>query len=349
MEAFEIWGQAMKALPKALSADFGKPRILLTDDKQRGIIYWGIKNTAVEYKLVLFPQVTHNLIPLLQQLAAANEMHSRKKTFLMTKVIYPKIGEKLIEADINFVDAAGNMFINQNGIYLMRLGSKAKETEKSETKGRLFGETGLKLLFGILQHPDFINLSYREMADAVNISAASVTILLKEMLASKYLHEGNNKKRIVDNKLELLQRWAVAYNEILKPKIKIGEYTTKASNLLKTYKQIMPQKWEGLWSGEAAANKYTNYLSPGKLSMFVTGKDKKWMSELKLLPVEENGTLEVFNFFWNRNHIIFNDIIRLPDAVPPLLIYAELITSNDGRNIETAQKILNEHIQLSNE
>lgn len=348
METFEIWDQAMKALPKALSEEFGKPRILLTDDKEKGIIYWRIKNTTVTYKLVIFQQVTHDLIQLLKQFAVAYQMQNHKNMLLLTKIVYPKIGDKLIEAGINFIDAAGNMFIDQNGIYLVRLGAKAKVTVKSEAKGRLFGETGLKLLFGILQNPDFINLTYREMADAVNISAASTTILLKEMLVSKYLHEGNNKKRIVDNKLELLQRWAVAYHEVLKPKIKIGEYTTKAVDLVKNYKQVMPEKWGGLWSGEAAANKYTNYLSPGKLSMFVTGKDKKWMSELKLLPVNENGNIEVFRFFWNTNHFIFNDVNKLPDTVPPLLVYAELITSTDSRNRETALKILDEHISLSN-
>ncbi|EOR95344.1 hypothetical protein ADIARSV_1456 [Arcticibacter svalbardensis MN12-7] len=186
------------------------------------------------------------------------------------------------------------------------------------------------------------------MADAINISAASVTILLKEMLASKYLHEGSNKKRIVNNKQELLQRWAVAYQDLLKPKIKIGEYTSRTVDLLKSFKQIMPEQWDGLWSGEAAANKYTNYLSPGKLSMFVTGNDKKWMSELKLVPVKENGTLEVFKFFWNKDHFIFSENSKLPDVVPPILVYADLITSTDSRNIETAKRILNEYIQFSN-
>jgi len=344
METLEIWNQAMKALPKALSTEFDKPKIKLTDDKQRGIINWQFKHTVMEYKLVLFPQVTHDIIPILRQFALDYEMQNHKKIFLMTKIIYPKIGAKLIEVGINFIDAAGNIFIDQDGVYLMKLGSKG--TEKAEIKGRLFGEAGLKLLFGILQNPDFINLSYREMADAVNISAAYATILLKEMLVSKYLYEGHGKKRIVSNKLELLQRWTMAYNEILKPKIKIGEYNTKSTDLLKTFNDIKPDEWEGVWSGEVAANNYTNYLSPGKLYMFVTGKDKKWMSDLKLIPVQENGTLEVFKFFWNTNHKIFNGTNQLQDTVPALLVYAELITSTDSRNIETAQKILDEHIQL---
>jgi hypothetical protein len=320
----------------------------MSDDKQRGMINWQIRDTVVEYKLLIFPKVTHDMIPLLKQYADDFDIHNHKKTILLTKMIYPKIGERLIEAGLNFIDAAGNIFIDQNSVYLMRLGLKSKVLEKGGTSGRIFGEAGLKLLFGILHNPDFINLSYREMAAAVEISAASVTILLKEMMLSKFLYEGSNKKKIINNKLELLQRWSVAYNEILKPKMKVGEYITKGENLLKNYTDIKPQQWEGLWSAEVAGNKLTNYLSPGKLAMFVPDREKKWMSDLKLIPVEENGVIEIFNFFWNTKHIIFTENNLLQDAVPPLLIYADLITSPDSRNIETARKIFDEYIQFKN-
>jgi len=92
----------------------------------------------------------------LKHFTLGNQTQSKKKAFLLTRLIYPKIGEKLIEAGRNFTDASGNMFIDQNGVYLMRLGAKEKEMEKTETKGWLFRESGLKLLFGILHNPEFI-------------------------------------------------------------------------------------------------------------------------------------------------------------------------------------------------
>ncbi|EOR95345.1 hypothetical protein ADIARSV_1457 [Arcticibacter svalbardensis MN12-7] len=133
MEVFEIWKLAMKALPTALSAEFSKPKISLTKDKDSGTIHWYFKNILMGNKLVIFPQVTHNLIPLVEQFASGNQTQNQK-TFLMTRIVYPKIGEKLIEAGINFIDASGNMFIDQNGVYLMRLGAKEIETKKRRPK-----------------------------------------------------------------------------------------------------------------------------------------------------------------------------------------------------------------------
>ena len=58
------------------------------------------------------------------------------------------------------------------------------------------------------------------------------------------------------------------------------------------------------------------------------------MQSLKLLP-DNDGNIEVLKLFWK-----VENNYRVKPIVPPLLIYADLMGSRIGRNIETAKMIL---------
>ncbi|WP_110831104.1 type IV toxin-antitoxin system AbiEi family antitoxin [Pedobacter nutrimenti] len=64
------------------------------------------------------------------------------------------------------------------------------------------------------------------------------------------------------------------------------------------------------------------------------------------MPKEE-GEIEVLKFFWEKDHPIFKVAVYPSILVPPILVYAELITSEDSRDIETAQRIFDEYIQFT--
>ncbi len=346
MEVFDYWKDAMSALPKELRTLFGKPFIKPTQDGERGIIHIKFKETTIDYKLLIFPSIGHSTIGFIKHAAHAYKTLSQKDCFVITHTIFPKIANELIEAGINFIDSLGNIYINQSGIYIMRLGAKPKGSNKKEFKSRLFSISGIKLLFGMLQNQEFLELSYRDMADAVGISPSSISIIINELIKTDHLHESRGKK-ILNKKKELLQRWTIAFNEKLKTKLKIGEYSTKSFSIIKDFKNFDLDDWNAQWGGEAAGNLYTNYLSPAKLTLFVPEKSKNWMRDLKLIPAHERAEIEVFRIFWNKNHPIFREVKSLPFAVPPILAYAELIGTNDSRNIETAQRIFDEYIQFT--
>lgn len=348
MTIHQLWDQGINALPEGIREEFGKPRIELNADKSSGIIILRFRNKAIEYSVIKVPKLDHGILPLLKTMQIAMRSNNQKNLFVLAPVIYPKIADELVAQDINFLDTAGNVYLNEGEVYIYRSGIKPTIRTTEKNKSRLFSEAGLKMLFGVLNNPEFINLTYRDMAAAVNISAASISIIINEMLQSNYLHEGHNKRKIINSKKTLLSRWVQGYKEQLKPKLLIGNYTSKSFDLLRNFKEIDIKEINGEWGGEAAANLYTNYLSPGKLSLFVDGDNKKWMSALKLIPSDSEGEIEILKYFWNKNHPIFASNIRLPNAVPPLLAYAELITSNDSRNTDTAQRIFDEYIQFTN-
>jgi hypothetical protein len=93
------------------------------------------------------------------------------------------------------------------------------------------------------------------------------------------------------------------------------------------------------WAGEAAGALLTGYLNPEKLTMY-TRKDFVPVREFSLMP-EAKGDLEIFEIFWNEQEF---DHLMHPATVPPLLVYAELATSLDSRNQETAQLVKEKYL-----
>ena len=53
---------------------------------------------------------------------------------------------------------------------------------------------------------------------------------------------------------------------------------------------------------------------------------------------DEKGNVKAYQKFWQYDKVAFN-------TVPPLLVYADLINTNDRRCRETAQKIYDEFLQ----
>jgi len=63
------------------------------------------------------------------------------------------------------------------------------------------------------------------------------------------------------------------------------------------------------------------------------------MKKLKIVP-DQNGDVELLRPFWNEE--VF---LRELDTVPPLLAYAELISSIDSRNRETAMRVKEKYVK----
>ena len=66
---------------------------------------------------------------------------------------------------------------------------------------------------------------------------------------------------------------------------------------------------------------------------------------MKLIPSEGGGDIELLRIFWDTEHPLFKATMKYQHVVPPLLVYADLVTSMDIRNRETAKKIYDEYIQ----
>ena len=281
------------------------------------------------------PEITQgNRGIVLQQLKDA----SREKNLpvlLITKYIPSAIAKSFVKEGINYIDAAGNCNIQYNSILLIIEGKKTERLPKTN-QPRAFQEAGIKLIYRLLVSPDNINKSFRELSELSQISLGSVSTIIQELVDSRFLLKTKNKK-VLKNKIDLLKRWVVAYNDVLRPKlfVKRMSFTNNSEYSNWSYLNLSSVSEKTLWGGECAAGIMTKNLTPANFTIYT---DAIWQSvgkSLKLIP-DENGKIEILRLFYDTKE---------ENTVSPLLTYADLMGSGDSRNIETAEIILNNELQ----
>ena len=249
--------------------------------------------------------------------------------------LFPRIKEHLRKNHIAYIETNGNVYIEENDTLIRIDGQKPIQTGKEKTN-RAFTKTGIKLLFLYLTNPEWINRPYRDIAKKAKVALGTIPAVNEALKKLGYLVKMDEKTQILVNKEELIKRWAVAYAEELKPKIKLGNFMLdieRANN----WKDIDFIDQNTVWGGEPAADILTNYLNPEKFTLYTVMNTTTLIRNQYLLP-QENGQVEVYEKFWNFQ-------VGNQKTAPPLIVYADLINTNDNRNIETANMIYEQYLK----
>jgi len=142
------------------------------------------------------------------------------------------------------------------------------------------------------------------------------------------------KRRLLDAKA-LLQDWVTFYPAILRPKLQPRRFRAQNREWVQ---QADLTPFGAYWGGEVAADRLTHNLKPEMLTVYTLHNPTKLMTEFRL-RADVNGDLEILNAFWDQT------LIAGPaDVVPPILAYADLMTTTDARNLEAARLIYEQHI-----
>jgi hypothetical protein len=307
--------------------------ILFADSKQRkdSIATIEKKRFVVDAK----PEITQgNQSIILQQLKDASR-EENLPVLLLTKYIPTAIAKHYVNEGINYIDTAGNCNIHQGTLCLIVEGKKIERMPKTN-QPRAFREAGIKLLFWLLTDPENTNKSFRELAELAQISLGSVSIVFQELTELKFILRTKNKK-VLKNKPELLKRWVIAYNDVLRPRLHIkqmsfsnqSEYSNWANLSLTTISE------KTLWGGECAGFLLTGNVTPAKFTIYTADTWQNVGKTLKLIP-DDSGKIELLTLFYKAEK---------NSTASPLLAYADLMGSGDSRNIATAEIILNHDLQ----
>jgi len=148
-----------------------------------------------------------------------------------------------------------------------------------------------------------------------------------------------NKKEIqLQNKKALLDRWIGGYRETLKPSLHFGTFRFWKSNTFTNWQKLPVKPGETVWGGEPAAEMITNYLNPEILTIYTEQNSAALIPKWKLIP-DVNGNVALYEKFWNDPEI---DKLTY---TPLLLVYADLMITDDPRCIETAEMIYNQYLK----
>lgn len=277
-----------------------------------------------------------------------------KKGLLVADYVNPKMAEKLRQEEVQFIDTAGNAYINVPPIYVYVTGKRKETTKFMPTQTgakRAFEPTGLKVIFAFLCRPQLVNAPYREIAEKASVAVGTVGWVLNGLKAADFIRDkGGKKGRRLINYKKLLERWVEAYPEKLKPKQIIGEFIADDPNW---WKGIDIQNYNGYWGGEIAAAKYTDYLKPQVATVYLQNIAlTRLLVDARLRKTtawneDKAGTVRIYEPFWTENIMEQNEDTATyinKGLVHPILVYADLVATGDARNLETARRIYDEHI-----
>jgi len=254
---------------------------------------------------------------------------------LVAKYVNPVMTKELMEKGIEFIDTAGNAFINQPPIYIFLKGNRPPET-LGQTQNKTFKPTGLKIIYAFLCNPRLEDAPFREIADKANVALGTVGWFMRDLKELGFLIDmGKRGNRLIQKDI-LFQRWITAYPERLRPKQILGRYKGEYDGW---WNKKELNNLNAQWGGEVAAAKLTKYLHPEIITIYAK---TEYLNQLLLeckLRKDPAGEVEILNQFWD-----YDVNMEYRDLVHPILIYADLIATGNQRNIETAKIIYEKYI-----
>ena len=258
---------------------------------------------------------------------------------LVTPYMTPALAEKCKQIGLFFLDTAGNMYLKEGGLHLFVIGKRKPAELQRREETRLNKAAGLKLMFAFLCQPELLDRTYRDAARIGRVALGTVGQVIKELEAKRLVTTfgtAQPKRKFLD-RARLIQDWVTYYPANLRPKQNPRRF--RATEIAWA-KQIDLTRFGAYWGAEMAAQKLTGYLTAETLTIYARQNPTKLLTEQRL-RADVNGNVEILDAFWHPDLETKNE---QGDVVPPLLAYADLMTTTDSRNLETARLIYDRYI-----
>ena len=299
---------------------------------QAPLLNLGVKGYEQTFAALVKPRLTNEG---LGHVVAEFKRPAALPRLLVTHYVTPPQTEKLRQANVQFVDTAGNAFLNQPPLYVLILGKRPPTPLVPNKTTRAFTTAGVKVVFALLACPLLLTAPYREIAATAGVSLGAVSQVLEDLKQAGYLLEHGTKGRHWQKPAELIRRWSEAYAERLRPKLLLGRFRADQPDW---WKEVQLTELQACWGSEVAAAKLTRYLKPQIKTIYAPGKLSRLQAQFGFHP-DQNGDIELLKKFWT-----FAALPAHPDIAPALLVYADLLASGDERNLETAQLLYDRYL-----
>ena len=326
----ELLQAGVEALGRhGIAATVGKPR---TTGKERPVRL-KLGRQVIRYLLLLEPWLTPAALGHL-----ARHPRTDHPLLLLTHYVTPHMAGRLRQLGINFVDAAGNAYLEHGPVLIWVLGHKAVTATRPPRAGRAFQPGGLKVLFALLCTPDLVNQPTRTIAMQAGVANGTVGIVLNELREGRFLVALRQRrgKRTLRNLKALLDQWTQTYARTLRPQLLVARYRPPDPEW---WRKVNPCEHRGVFGGEAAEALLTGTLArPEIVTVYLPDAPGRFILTHRLINAAD-GTMEIRKKFWP-----FEYTWEHPALAPPLLIYADLLATGDARCLEAAQRIYDQHL-----
>lgn len=314
---------AVQKAPTAKGHRAADARLRVRKDKNRVDYIVGVKRRTT-------PATLGATVMQLRHAAAA----AGRPALLVADYLTPPVANQLRAQKQQFVDAAGNAYLEGPGLLVYVIGRKLEEKQAAPRANKAFATAGLKVLFALICDPKLADAPHRAIAAAAGVALGAVPAVLADLRRGGHLLVADERRRLVAAK-RLLDDWALAYARTLRPKTLVAKYVAPNFD---TWRDWSLNPGQARWGGEPAAHLLVRYLRPGVLTIYANKLPARVMVQQRLMvadPLAHEHLVELRKPFWG-------DALRTEgrtDTVPPALVYADLLATGDGRCIETAQMV----------
>ncbi|MDP1831307.1 MAG: type IV toxin-antitoxin system AbiEi family antitoxin [Geothrix sp.] len=251
---------------------------------------------------------------------------------LITNQLTTEMADRCRKMRLQFIDAAGNAYLNQGGLFVLIQGKKAQgDLAKREKPTRAFDRTGLRVVFALLVAPDLLNATYRDIAGAAGVALGTVGRVLTDLRMQGLIVQMNDGTRRWLERERAMKTWAMNYPLRLRNKLNPKRYRATDETW---WKEADPAKFGGCWGGEVAAAKWRGNLVPATATIYLPDDRNAFLAAHRL-RADDRGPIEILDTFWKRQE----PTNQAKGLAPALLIYADLANIGDPRTHEEAEQI----------
>jgi hypothetical protein len=285
------------------------------------------------YEFLVEQKRTHLTYALADLLLARHQGKARAKWILFAPYVGRKMAQYLAGKRVNFMDLAGNCYIEVGKEYLAMV--EGRTPLPKAAVGRGLGVAGNQVLFAILARPHILNEPVRQVAAVAGVGKTAVANTLLRLEEEGLIGKGK-QHRIILNRKEILERWLVGYVNMVRPRLILGNFRTAdldPGQLEAKIEKHLTGQIEWAWGGGAAAFRLDHYYRGEETILHLTKGFEKLPMLLQAIP-DRNGFLAVL---LPPGPLAFEGIIQR--TVHPLLVYTQLMASDDKRAIDAAKRI----------
>ncbi|WP_110669937.1 type IV toxin-antitoxin system AbiEi family antitoxin [Salinicola halophilus] len=264
------------------------------------------------------------------------QMSKSSDYLLVTDYVTNGTGKKLRAQGVQYIDAAGNAYIDRSGLKVHIRGNPrpALLLENSDQKpaSGAFQRKGLVVVYNLLMKPGLTGESLRTIAAKCDVAHGTVNNVMHSLKNGGFVSINRDKRRVLTHERRLMDRWVAAYGETLAPKLTIGEFWCESNEWWGDSEVV---DYQGAWGGEIAGKFYSHYLQPEVATLYLPRArygEVMRRYRLRKAPPGHQPNVRLLEKFWS-------DEERERGYVSPLLAYADLINTADPRNAETARMI----------
>jgi hypothetical protein len=233
-----------------------------------------------------------------------------------------------------FIDTAGNAYLEGPGLLIYVIG-QPRPAELRQDRFRALNPAGLHITFALLCRPELIRTNYREIAAAAKVALGTVGPVMKDLEARAFLRLKSATERYLLDPKRMLQEWVTHYPTTLRPKLNPRRFQADPDQI----HRAKINQHNAYWGGEVAAERLTHFLKPAHFTIYAREPIAKLVAATRM-RANHTGNVEILDAFWS-----FDTGPDDAGSVPPVLVYADLLATNDGRNAEAAKLIYEQRIE----